>query len=58
MRGSIITASFIAEKNVSLMVLKPNQEIFADEYLMDLNAIKAYKVDYSKVKKDETAAGT
>ena len=40
------------------MVLKPNQEIFADEYLIDLNAIKADKVDYSKVKKDETAAGT
>jgi len=32
------------------------QKIFADEYLIDLNATRAYKVAYPKVKKDETAA--
>lgn len=29
--------------------------MFADEYLIDLNATRAYKVTYPKVKKDETA---
>ena len=32
------------------------QKIFADEYLIDLNATRAYKVAYPAVKKDETAA--
>ena len=32
------------------------QRIFADEYLIDLNATRAYKVAYPSVKKDETAA--
>lgn len=32
------------------------QKIFADEYLIDLNATRAYKVAYPSVKKDETAA--
>lgn len=31
------------------------QKIFADEYLIDLNATRAYKAAYPKVKKDETA---
>lgn len=31
------------------------QKIFADEYLVDLNATRAYKVAYPSVKKDETA---
>ena len=31
------------------------QKIFADEYLIDLNATRAYKVAYPAVKKDETA---
>lgn len=31
------------------------QEIFCNEYLIDLNATKAYKVAYSRCKKDETA---
>lgn len=30
--------------------------IFADEYLVDLNATRAYKVAYPSVKKDQTAA--
>lgn len=32
------------------------QKIFADEYLIDLNATRAYRVAYPNVKKDETAA--
>ena len=32
-----------------------NQKIFADEYLIDLNATRAYRVAYPSVKKDETA---
>ena len=32
------------------------QKIFADEYLIDLNATRAYKVAYSRVKNDEVAA--
>lgn len=32
------------------------QKIFADEYLIDLNATRAYKVAYPSVKKEQTAA--
>ncbi len=32
------------------------QKIFADEYLVDLNATRAYRKAYPSVKKDETAA--
>ena len=32
------------------------QKVFADEYLIDLNAARAYKVAYPAVKKDEVAA--
>lgn len=32
------------------------QKIFADEYLIDLNATRAYKAAYPSVKKDDTAA--
>jgi len=38
------------------MALTAKQKVFADEYLIDLNATRAYKVAYPKVKKDETAA--
>lgn len=38
------------------MALTEKQKIFADEYLMDLNATRAYKAAYPKVKKDSTAA--
>lgn len=31
------------------------QQIFCDEYLIDLNATRAYKVAYKSCKKDETA---
>lgn len=37
------------------MALTPKQKIFADEYLIDLNATRAYKVAYPNVKKDESA---
>ena len=32
------------------------QKIFADEYLIDLNATRAYRVAYPSVKKDEAAS--
>mgnify|MGYP005765396015 CR=1 FL=1 len=32
------------------------QKLFADEYLIDLNATRAYRAAYPSVKKDETAA--
>lgn len=34
--------------------LTDKQKIFCDEYLVDLNATRAYKVAYPKVKRDET----
>lgn len=37
------------------MKLTPKQKVFVDEYLVDLNATRAYKVAYPKIKKDETA---
>lgn len=37
------------------MALTPKQKIFADEYLIDLNATRAYREAYPKVKKDEVA---
>lgn len=37
------------------MALTAKQKIFADEYLIDLNATRAYKEAYPKIKKDETA---
>lgn len=38
------------------MKLTPKQKIFVDEYLVDLNATRAYKAAYPSCKKDETAA--
>lgn len=35
--------------------LTPARQRFADEYLVDLNATRAYKAAYPKVKNDETA---
>ena len=37
------------------MKLTPNQKIFVDEYLIDLNATRAYKAAYKSCKKDDTA---
>jgi phage terminase small subunit len=38
------------------MALTDKQKLFADEYLIDLNATRAYKAVYRNVKNDETAA--
>ena len=38
------------------MKLTEKQKIFCDEYLIDLNATRAYKVAYKNVKNDGTAA--
>lgn len=38
------------------MELTEKQKRFADEYLIDLNATRAYKVAYPNVKKDNTAS--
>lgn len=37
------------------MNLTPKQRIFCNEYLIDMNATRAYKKAYPNVKKDETA---
>lgn len=37
------------------MALTAKQKIFAEEYLVDLNATRAYKAAYPRVKKDESA---
>ena len=37
------------------MALTPKQKIFANEYLIDLNATRAYKVAYPRVRSDEVA---
>jgi phage terminase small subunit len=44
------------EGEVRLMALTAKQKIFADEYLIDLNATRAYKAAYPRVKNNETAA--
>lgn len=38
------------------MALTKKQQLFVNEYLVDLNATRAYKAAYPKIKKDETAA--
>lgn len=38
------------------MTMTAKQQIFADEYLKDLNGTRAYKAAYSNVKKDSVAA--
>nr|DAT81678.1 MAG TPA: Terminase small subunit [Caudoviricetes sp.] len=37
------------------MNLTPKQRIFCNEYLIDMNATRAYKKAYPNIKKDETA---
>lgn len=48
-------------KNVTipawLNTFAEKQKLFADEYLIDLNATRAYRAAYQSVEKDETAAG-
>ena len=50
-----LTQNIGYESEVILMALTPKQKIFSNEYLIDLNATRAYKVAYPKVKKDESA---
>ena len=38
------------------MALTPKQKIFANEYLIDLNATRAYKAAYTNCKTDDAAA--
>ncbi len=38
------------------MALTDKQKLFADEYLIDLNATRAYKAVYKNIKNDDTAA--
>lgn len=38
------------------MTLSEQQKLFANEYLIDLNATRAYKAAYKRCKKDESAA--
>ncbi|WP_243764957.1 terminase small subunit [Eubacterium callanderi] len=42
-------------KRGDLMGMTEKQKRFADEYLIDLNGTRAYKVAYPRVKNDETA---
>lgn len=47
---------FYGESEVALMAkLTDKQRAFVDEYLIDLNATRAYKTVYKSCKKDETA---
>lgn len=45
---------FHAIKGGGIVKLTPKQKIFVDEYLVDLNATRAYKVAYPSCKKEET----
>lgn len=47
---------FDARKRGDLMGMTEKQKRFADEYLIDLNGTRAYKVAYPSVKKDQVAA--
>lgn len=38
------------------MALTEKQKLFANEYLIDLNAIRAYKAAYPRIKSDDVAA--
>ncbi|EJO5347154.1 terminase small subunit [Clostridium botulinum] len=51
-----ICCGFVIKRRVALLAkLTAKQKIFADEYLVDLNATRAYKAAYKNIKKDETA---
>jgi len=54
--GSFFMFKINLRKEVNLMALTEKQKLFADEYLIDLNATRAYKEVYKSCKKDETAA--
>lgn len=44
------------ERRNSMAKLTEKQKLFVDEYLIDLNATRAYKAVYPNVKKDSSAA--
>ncbi len=46
----------INKKEVSLVAMTEKQKLFAEEYLIDLNATRAYKAAYPSVKNDNTAS--
>lgn len=50
-----IDTFFILIRKV-VVLMTERQKRFADEYIIDLNATRAYKVAYPSVKKDESAA--
>ncbi|WP_420735324.1 terminase small subunit, partial [Enterococcus faecalis] len=37
------------------MIRNPKHQVFADEWLIDMNGTRAYKVAYPNIKKDTTA---
>jgi len=49
-----LKALFYCKESV-VVLLTEKQKRFADEYLIDLNATRAYKAAYPKVKKDDVA---
>lgn len=44
------------KKEGELMALTEKKRIFCDEYLIDLNGTRAYKIAYPNIKNDNTAA--
>lgn len=56
MHNSYYMLWFYYKKESGIVKLTPKQKIFCDEYLVDLNATRAYKAAYKNIKKDETAA--
>ena len=51
-----ISRHFFILKGKAVVLTTERQKRFADEYIIDLNATRAYKAAYQTVKKDETAA--
>ena len=54
--GNLIYIIIKPVEEVSLIALTEKKRIFVDEFLIDLNATRAYKAAYPKVKNDDVAA--